>query len=65
MIKFLGCLVLGHKWQVIWYKHYLDTSYGAKAGIESTRCTLKCIKCGKVKNKIHYMSGYLKPEDLV
>lgn len=52
----IPCWISGHKWLIINHHNYDDISYGACA--KSCCLTLKCEKCGNVKVKHFYASGY-------
>lgn len=52
-----------HKWEVLRIWHYLDISYDTD-GSESTRATLQCKICGKIKWEVYYNCGYLTSDEI-
>lgn len=60
------CWFTGHKWKIISYWNYRDTSYCKKdQGALSNTVTLQCIKCGNLKTKSNWAGGHIKDEDLL
>lgn len=55
----LRCL-FGHKWEIINYVNYNDTSYGIS--LPSYDLHLQCKKCGNLKEKSFYGGGSFCPE---
>lgn len=63
MFEWIKRLFHMHKWIAIRVTHYLDTSFDKK-GTPSTKATIQCKVCGKIKVKIYYNTGYLTFDEL-
>lgn len=58
--KWLACCLMGHKDEVVSFKHYVDSSYNYKA--DSTKVVYRCSKCFRLDKDLNYNLGFLPRE---
>lgn len=56
------CWITGHRWKMIAYFNYIDTSFckESDAGAKSNCITLQCQKCGNLKTKENWAGGHIE-----